>query len=606
MKNIYSIIIGLALVVVTACQKDKSESFPFEDEIRFSSSIIPLNDDGKTRASIGKDGKGYFEKGDQISLYVTPEQGTTSKYTMVYNGTFWTKEDGISYLTWSEIGTERATFTAYYPTIDTEAMLDYVHYTDENPMIHTPEEAEEPDLLGSSSEASKSEGVVHFRFQHAMSFLEVNIRSEYGYTMEEIDRFGVTIEADNGASIITSTGQIRSFEKNDARFIFEKIGTGKYTTILCPQSVKLRWKNTEMIKISTPDKDISIRAPAQFKGIPFTKIEQGKKYTFNITLNKEGDETVESGITWWCEGINKAAIPDEAQWGLAHKTSNPTIEDDILGLMWKREYGWYDCKKNDPDEAMGNKPYPDDDARLCWAAAASNGVHWWLDRNQKHLDRYGYRGPREYGDAFSSEIFHHYKWHFGNKGGLPVGGLRWFFVGNDYCGVAGEIVERRHTGFFRDLMLQNDNLSRLVVVGTGASFKDLMDKALIHDRHYYIGFSTSQANAHHAMSIWGGHYDERGNLTHVYYVDNNMKELEFQGVRKGEMVAGKLSPCGIMKAPVKEIDGVWHIRNANKNGWVHIGEIVLLYDCHDIWEDFFRINPNWDPSTQPQWTAPTI
>lgn len=45
-------------------------------------------------------------------------------------------------------------------------------------------------------------------------------------------------------------------------------------------------------------------------------------------------------------------------------------------LTWKEGSGWFDCNKTFNYYGDGN---------MCWAAAASNLIHWWLAQNQNTL-----------------------------------------------------------------------------------------------------------------------------------------------------------------------------------------------------------------------------
>ena len=66
---------------------------------------------------------------------------------------------------------------------------------------------------------------------------------------------------------------------------------------------------------------------------------------------------------------------------------------------------------------------------MCWAAAASNMIYWWLDQNKEYVERFAYTGPKEYLNALQCEVFEHYKKRFPNKGGHVYEALDWFFTG---------------------------------------------------------------------------------------------------------------------------------------------------------------------------------
>lgn len=94
-----------------------------------------------------------------------------------------------------------------------------------------------------------------------------------------------------------------------------------------------------------------------------------------------------------------------------------------MGLKWKADYGWYDCNKTNPSAGSGG------DSEMCWAAAASNMIHWWLDQNKEYVDRLGYDGPKDYIRSTESAVFNLYKEAFYNEGQHSYNALNWFFTG---------------------------------------------------------------------------------------------------------------------------------------------------------------------------------
>lgn len=96
-----------------------------------------------------------------------------------------------------------------------------------------------------------------------------------------------------------------------------------------------------------------------------------------------------------------------------------TDELDGKNAPARPEYGWYNVSQ--------------DIYNMCWAAGASDILHYWMDRNQQYLDRYGYKGPRKYSYEYAgSEIFDvvlEY-WNLDN-GGYSQQGFYWFLVGSD-------------------------------------------------------------------------------------------------------------------------------------------------------------------------------
>lgn len=103
-------------------------------------------------------------------------------------------------------------------------------------------------------------------------------------------------------------------------------------------------------------------------------------------------------------------------WKCAYAT------EKIPGLKWNKSHGWYDCNKTDPN--IGGV-----DSEMCWAAIASNMIHWWLDQNKANLSGYGYDGLQKYVSSARSEVFDYYKSHLKNTANDVAAALNWFFMG---------------------------------------------------------------------------------------------------------------------------------------------------------------------------------
>ena len=77
----------------------------------------------------------------------------------------------------------------------------------------------------------------------------------------------------------------------------------------------------------------------------------------------------------WVEGITPPELSDfEAEIVFGRNS--------IQYITYKAPYqpgnGWYDI----------NKEFKGQDASLCFAVAASNALHWWMDQNVDHIDEY--------------------------------------------------------------------------------------------------------------------------------------------------------------------------------------------------------------------------
>lgn len=262
--------------------------------------------------------------------------------------------------------------------------------------------------------------------------------------------------------------------------------------------------------------------------------------------------------TWWVKGVNTHA-PAVKDWKCAW--------GKVKALEWKKEYGWYDLNKTNP-QARGK------DSDLCWAAASSNMLQWWLDQNADLLQRYGrYNGPKTFTDSFTSAIFDHYKKHFGNKGGDFKAELDWFFNGKhnhrDYPG----------GGFFVDVF--GADFHPVVAVGAHESnFSDDIAKALKLGEA--IGCSLKLSNqGEHALTIWGADFDAQGRVTHIYLTDSNDKALMDSDVPKINTKAG------LLRKAIKMKNGRAYVESSAEN--VFVDYVITLYTLslyRDRWEAY--------------------
>lgn len=110
-------------------------------------------------------------------------------------------------------------------------------------------------------------------------------------------------------------------------------------------------------------------------------------------------------------------IPPVDTWDYA---TDDGLGNGFVGLKWNGQYGWYDCNKKNPMEGTGL------DSNMCWAAACSNMIYWWLEQNEEYVRRYGYSGPSQYGNSVNSDVFELYRTHFIDTGNDVGGALSWF------------------------------------------------------------------------------------------------------------------------------------------------------------------------------------
>ena len=103
---------------------------------------------------------------------------------------------------------------------------------------------------------------------------------------------------------------------------------------------------------------------------------------------------------------------------------------------------------------------------MCWAAACSNMIYWWLEQNEEYVRRYGYSGPSQYGNSVNSDVFELYRTHFIDTGNDVGGALSWFFTGRPLEG------GKQSPAYFKDLFKENEFVSTVIPIYSNRSLSD--------------------------------------------------------------------------------------------------------------------------------------
>lgn len=264
-----------------------------------------------------------------------------------------------------------------------------------------------------------------------------------------------------------------------------------------------------------------------------------------------------AGKTCWVYGVKAPDFPGKehvksyapavssfpaGEW-LRYDYESIGVDFEVQQLTWCDTCGWYDC----------NKTYQFDDApdgNMCWAASASNLVHWWLVNNKKYIDRYDemygqpydfarpsevYKAPNPDDYASNkSEIFKFFISCFQDKSGWEGAGVNWFINGNSTNISAPfrdpSMVDSFH-GFFHNVFSSQDAIVEESRNMSKENFNAMMKRAFTENKA--IGFVAykfvSGGESLHAMTIWGAEFDEEGYVSHIYYCDNNLVDQDANG-----------------------------------------------------------------------------
>lgn len=157
-------------------------------------------------------------------------------------------------------------------------------------------------------------------------------------------------------------------------------------------------------------------------------------------------------------------------------------------LLWKPGDKWYDCNKRTNQSANYG------DQNLCWAATASNMIHWWFDRNKDLVGEYCATNgiPSLYKNDKESEVFQVFKDSFTDHGSYTEQGLNWFFLGkyNQSGDMAG--IKKHDTGsYFSKVLSTVSNMTENTQLGSLAAFDNALKSAFKNKQA--IGFSDRKS-----------------------------------------------------------------------------------------------------------------
>lgn len=204
MKTIQAITaMMLAYLALTACNK---EEFPPDrttpdgngNAIRITATMGDFTGDDTpgTRATIDPaDGKGSFEKGDQILVYAEPYGQTSDLFrTATFDGKSWKCDTPLQ---WSDLPEDENgngyTFIGYYPVqTATPDAYGYIVFTVESDQS-TQKDYAASELLMSTISVKRGEDVT-FRFYHFMARILVTLTAGEGVTPEVVNNATVTIK----------------------------------------------------------------------------------------------------------------------------------------------------------------------------------------------------------------------------------------------------------------------------------------------------------------------------------------------------------------------------------------------------------------------------
>lgn len=519
----------------------------------------------ETRAITDSEGKGDFSEGDQISVAIASDE-KTSFTQLEYNGGKWTPS-----LNCNDYGKGPLTLSALFPVLP---QIENDNQTTRH--INLPlnqsikENNEAADVLFGSTQINSDASSASLEFRHALHRLCIKLKGAVPADLQ------IEIRSRNEGQISLIDGT--SSPDQDAVYTWIKPlkqDDGTYTAIILPQDAASYQNGEGLIRLTTNDKSFTYKLNADIRSF-----DAGMQTNLNLTLKQaeDGEEGGEVDLDFsnqklWVYGITSPVFPgkenirtypmttwitnfNEGEW-MRYDYQSMDLPYEENYLTWKEGCGWYDCSKT--------FNYDGDD-RMCWAATASNLIHWWLANNKKYVEKYeaeygGEPCPKEYHKMTEenqqhSEVFNFFKRSYPNIGSWETGGVNWFINGDKRNLIYS--YNEEFPGFFHQVFSTEHTIATETRNTSKKNFNLWIKDAF--KNHKAIGFSVigfaGSKTRLHAMTIWGAEFDEEGNVSFLYFCDNNLSDNEpnYSAVRRFKVTYSD-STQGTYLVPLDYNDG---------------------------------------------------
>lgn len=561
------------------------------DSNRFTLECVKSGWIPDSRSVINEDGNGNFSENDRIDVCV--RAGEAASYTQLqYASGRWNPS-----LHRSDYAQGALTFSALFPVLSQggEASSRILNLPLDQ---STTASSAEADVLFAKTTVGTEENSATLQFKHALHRINIHLKGNVP------DDLKLEVRSCTKGEISLVDGAVSVSENAFSWITPLQKDKSTYSAIILPQNTKAYQSGEGLIRLTSGGKSIAYVLNADIQSFA-----SGMQTTLNLTLKEAEVSEVDADFAnqaRWVYGINSPLFPGKDNLRTMAVTTWITnypkgewcrygydeigLLDEVEFLTWKEGCGWYDCNKT--------FEYKGGDGNMCWAATASNLLHWWLEHNRKYVEAYEAKYPenpcpKKYSQMTEdnqnhSEIFNFFKNSFPNLGSWETGGVNWFINGDGRNLNANS--NKDFTGFFDKVFSKDKAVAVEIRNMSKENFNHYMKEAFRTNKA--IGFSVfGFANAGrgmHAMTIWGAEFDADGNVAYLYFCDNNQSELDPNyGAINRYKVIYKLGETSYDKTRETFLTPLDNIEGTPSKWQSMICSLTLVDLCQDVWQKAF-------------------
>lgn len=319
------------------------------------------------------------------------------------------------------------------------------------------------------------------------------------------------------------------------------------------------------------------------------KIKEELSQNGNVVTQYKNEEDGKLKTIIWTKGINP---PKMGGTDSEFRKETTNVNGEVAYIEYKAPYsagkGWYDVNKTE------NRVQ---DLNLCFAAAASNALHWWLAQNSNYIDKYLAENP----DYSKAEELSNLRDSFKSQQDSEVYKLFLKQFAYKKEGYWSDILEDQFINGYYPKTNGGTNDSdadreKLLTSGPdprGGFFYDIFGTTLLTQRRNYswsydtlakdlkqlfldgniVLMDYSMGRISHVVTLWGAEFDLNGQISAVYLSDSDDD--------KGQ---------GMVRYMVRNSGGKPVISTHVSGGGSVIENLQVLSLGKEIWEDKLNIS----------------